>query len=198
MILLNSNKSKDKMKNLIKYGGSIVFFIVLFIAMLSCEKKHEKTKEETTKVEATKEVEFLLVQNADGMTLSDGELRLKNITPTTLYFSDRPDRIVGRVTTQEYIDHWSVGDNNFESDPPNAVISVLNGEEAEDITVVLTNPILEGADLVYNVEVLDGSTNMVGGEVALFIDVIGRPLTPLSVAGVARRTTRRTVRRRMY
>jgi len=63
----------------------------------------------------------------------NGQLRLKNIAPTTLYFSDRPDRIVGRVTTQKYVDYWALGDNSFKSDPPNAVISVLLGEEAEDI-----------------------------------------------------------------
>jgi hypothetical protein len=159
---------------------------------LSCEEKQKQSKEESSS-----EVEFLLVQNADSVVLNNGQLRLKNIAPTTLYFSDRPDRIVGRVTTQEYVDHWAIGDNNFKSDPPNAVISVLLGEEAEDITVVLTEPKLEGADLVYNVEVLDGSKSINGGAVALFIDVVGRPLTPLSVAGVARRTTRRTMRRRM-
>ena len=33
------------------------------------------------------------------------------------------------------------------------------------------------------------------GSSALFIDIVGRPLTPLAVAGVARRATRRTARR---
>ena len=180
-----------KMKNLLKSVSTLLLLVIIATTTLSCKDKQ-------TKEEASNEVQFLLVQNADGMTLSDGQLRLKNIAPTTLYFSDRPDRIVGRVTTQEYVDHWSVGNNNFKADPPNAVISVLDGLEVEDITVVLTEPQLEGADLVYNVEVLNGSTNINGGAVALFIDVVGRPLTPLSVAGVARRTTRRTVRRRMY
>jgi hypothetical protein len=178
------------MKNLLKNASIVILLVIIATASLSCQDK--QTKEETSN-----EVQFLLVQNADGMTLSDGQLRLKNIAPTTLYFSDRPDRIVGRVTTKEYVDHWSVGDNNFKADPPNAVISVISGTEVEDITVVLTEPRLEGADLVYNVNVLDGSTNIVGGETALFIDVVGRPLTPLSVAGVARRSARRTVRRRM-
>ena len=178
------------MKNLFKLSKSITLFIVLTVTMLSCEEKQ-------TKEEATHEVEFLLVQNAEGVSLNNGELRLKNIQPSTLYFSDRPDRIVGRVTTQKYVDHWSVGDNNFSADPPNAVLSVQNGNEIEDITVVLKDPKLEGADLVYNVEILDGSASLTGGAAALFIDVVGRPLTPLSVAGVARRTTRRTVRRRM-
>ena len=180
------------MKHLFNNISTLVLLIFLTASISSCEEKQKQTKEETPK-----EVEFLLVQNADSVMLNDGQLRLKNIAPNTLYFSDRPDRIVGRITTQKYVNHWSVGENNFKSDPPNAVLSVLEGGEVEDITVVLTQPRLEGADLVYNVDVLDGSTSIVGGAAALFIDVVGRPLTPLSVAGVARRTTRRTVRRRM-
>ena len=37
-----------------------------------------------------------------------------------------------------------------------------------------------------------------GGPCSLFVDPVGMPLTPVSVAGVARRTTRRTVRRMAY
>ena len=36
---------------------------------------------------------------------------------------------------------------------------------------------------------------LIGALAALFIDVVGRPLTPLSVAGVSRRTARRVDRR---
>ena len=140
-------------------------------------------------------VEFLFVQNAEGVSLKDGHLRLKGVAPDTLYFSDRPDRIVGRVTTKEYVDHWSVGGNSFADDPPNAVLSIQQEPEPKDIVVVLRSPRLDGADLVYEVEVLDGEKAATGEASALFIDVIGRPLTPLSVAGVRRRTRRRTRRR---
>jgi len=153
---------------------------------------------DSAKDNKTNEVEFLLVQNAEGVILNDGELRLIGVAPTTLYFSDRPDRIVGRVTTEEYVDSWGKGDNSFEQDPPNAVLSILDKPEPQDIAVILYAPRLEGKDLVYNVEVLDGNAAVTGEASALFIDVIGRPLTPLSVAGVARRTTRRTVRRVAY
>jgi hypothetical protein len=64
-----------------------------------------------------------------------------------------------------------------------------------DIKVVLKAPKLEGNDLVYHVEVIDGQNSLIGQENSLFIDIIGRPLTPLSFAGVARRTSRRTARR---
>ena len=140
-------------------------------------------------------VEFLFVQNAEGVSLKDGRLRLKGVAPDTLYFSDRPDRIVGRVTTKEYVDHWSVGGNSFAHDPPNAVLSIQHQPEPQDIVVVLRSPRLDGVDLVYEVEVLDGEKAATGEASALFIDVIGRPLTPLSLAGVRRRTRRRTRRR---
>lgn len=50
---------------------------------------------------------------------------------------------------------------------------------------------MNGADLVFDVAVLEGSLTGAPGPAAVFIDRIGRPLTPLSYAGVARRTVRR-------
>lgn len=91
---------------------------------------------------------------------------------------------------------WSKGDDSFASNPPNATLSILDGDEVEDIVVVLKNPRLKGSRLSYTVSVLDGTLPTSGGAASLFIDVIGRPLTPMSVAGVARRTTRRVIRRR--
>ena len=174
-----------------RYVVKSLIAIMIVIGLTSCSGDSADDNK-------TNGVEFLLVQNAEGVSLNGGELRLIGVAPTTLYFSDRPDRIVGRVTTQEYVDSWGKGDNSFEQDPPNAVLSILDKPEPQDIAVILYAPRLEGEDLVYNVEVLDGNAAVTGEASALFIDVIGRPLTPLSVAGVARRTTRRTVRRMSY
>jgi hypothetical protein len=41
--------------------------------------------------------------------------------------------------------------------------------------------------------VLQGEMPAKGADVSVFIDVIGMPLTPMSYAGVARRTYRRAV-----
>lgn len=49
--------------------------------------------------------------------------------------------------------------------------------------------------LTCTVSVLDGKLPASGDASSLFIDVIGRPLTPVSVAGARRRTRRRVVRR---
>jgi hypothetical protein len=140
-------------------------------------------------------VDYLFVQNAAKVSLKDGVLRMKGVSPDTLYFSDRPERIVGRVATAEFVEHWATGNDSFESDPPNAVLTVLHEPEPQDVVVVLRQPRLEGDDLVYDVEVLDGAKTASGEDSALFIDVIGRPLTPMSFAGVARRQRRRDYRR---
>ena len=79
------------------------------------------------------------------------------------------------------------------ADPPNATLSLLVGDKAVDVVVVLRNPQLKGNEMTYDVRVLQGEVPAKGGPCSLFIDIIGMPLTPLSYAGVARRTTRRMV-----
>jgi hypothetical protein len=49
----------------------------------------------------------------------------------------------------------------------------------------------EGVIRPYTVEILDGEMPASGGLNSLFIDAIGRPLSPVSVCGVRRRERRR-------
>ena len=43
------------------------------------------------------------MQNSKSASLKDGVLTMKGVTADTLYFSDRPERITGRVTTQKFV-----------------------------------------------------------------------------------------------
>ena len=67
------------------------------------------------------------------------------MTPSTLYFSDRPQRAVGHMSTADFVDLWGEGDNSFEEDPPNAVLAFLEpGDQVpEDAVVVINDPRLE-------------------------------------------------------
>ena len=47
---------------------------------------------------------------------------------------------------------------------------------------------LEGDRLTFDVDVLEGDITGGDGPASLFIDLIGRPFTPMSFAGVARRS----------
>jgi hypothetical protein len=95
------------------------------------------------------------------------------------------------------VDLWGEGENSFRSDPPNAVLAFLGEGDAapEDAVVVLRDPELAGGELSYAIEVLEGAVPAESGPVTLFIDPFGRPLSPVSVAGVRRRSRRRTRRR---
>jgi hypothetical protein len=66
-----------------------------------------------------------------------------------------------------------------------------DGEAVRDAVVVLKSPKLEGDRLTFAVQVLEGDLAGADGPASIFIDIIGLPRTPLSFAGVARRTAYR-------
>jgi hypothetical protein len=147
-------------------------------------------------IEELQAEESMFVQTAQRVTSEHGTLTLRGVTPSTLYFSDRPQRVVGQMKTVDFVDLWGVGDNSFETDPPNAVLSFLEpgGDVPEDVVVVIKEPRLENSHLTYSIEVLEGTVPAQAGAVTLFIDPFGRPLSPVSVCGVRRRERRRTRR----
>ena len=141
--------------------------------------------------------ESLFVQTAQSVSTEGDTLTLRGVTPSTLYFSDRPQRVVGHMTTADFVDLWAIGDNSFETDPPNAVLAFLEAgaEVPDDAVVVLKEPNLDGAgDLSYSIDVLEGTVPAHTGPVTLFIDPFGRPLSPVSVCGMRRRERRRVRR----
>jgi hypothetical protein len=78
---------------------------------------------------------------------------------STLYFSDRPQRVVGHLATNDFVDLWDEGDNSFEEDPPNAVLAFREpGDDApEDAVVVIEGLGLENGQLSYSIQTLEGA-----------------------------------------
>src|SRR5260370_11976394 len=136
-------------------------------------------------------VPCLFVMNAHGATLQGQTLTLAGVSPTASVFADRPVRAAGHLPTEALLEEWSTGD--FAKDAPNATVSVLSkdGLSAHDVVVELRTPHLEGDRLTFDVRVLEGDLAGADGPASVFVDIIGMPLTPLSVAGGARRTARR-------
>jgi len=115
--------------------------------------------------------EFLFVQTAKDIAYKDGVLTLQDVSPVTVFFSDRPQRIVGHVRNDLFLKKWAEGSNSFKSDPPNAVLSVLDQKAPPTgAVVVLSNPRLNGNNLAYDVRTLKGSLPATGIDGTLFID----------------------------
>ncbi len=143
--------------------------------------------------EELEDIEALFVQTAASMTSDGGSITLQGLSPSTLYFADRPQREVGHMSTRRFVDLWAAGDNSFEENPPNAVLSFAEAGDRlpEDAVVVIEEPKMDGDSLSYRIKVLDGSVPTATGACALFIDPFGRPLSPVSAAGMHRRARRR-------
>jgi len=135
--------------------------------------------------------QFLFVQTAAGMRYGDGVLTLTDVNPITVLFSDRPERLAGHMATDDFVPFWGEGEDSFESDPPNADLALLEEGKVENVVVTLHEPRLDGGNLSYRVDILEGELPASGGASSLFIDVIGRPLTPVSFGGRRRRVWRR-------
>ncbi|TCL74862.1 hypothetical protein [Rhizobium sp. BK251] len=146
----------------------------------------------TTSTQKSELVPSLIVMNSAGATLSGDTLTLTGISNNSILFADRPVRSAGHALTAHLLEEWAEG-GGFEKDPPNATVSVLNKDasDVEDAVVVLKAPKMEGANLTFKVDVLEGSLSKADGPASIFIDIIGMPRTPLSFAGAARRTAYR-------
>ena len=138
-------------------------------------------------------VPSLFVMNSRGATISGQTMTLTGVMPNAIIFADRPVRAAGHVLTTDLLQEWTAADGSFAKDPPNATVSATSkdGSSLRDAVVELRSPRLEGDRLTFDVRVLEGDLTGADGPAAVFIDIIGMPWTPLSFAGVARRTARR-------
>ncbi len=141
-------------------------------------------------------VELLFVQEAGGVRFADGKLTLTDLNPQTLYFADRPDDIAGFLTYREYVELVYTGPDNFEEEPPNATLLTVDGDRMiETVLELSAKPVMEGDDMVFtSVKLILGEPPAEGVRAVLFIDTVGRPMSPASVAGVHRRHRRRRAR----
>lgn len=133
----------------------------------------------TTASTASESPQLMFVQMADDLKVDAAAktFRLVNVNQQTLYFTDRPQRIAGHLIMADYLKEWTkqAGKDNFGDDPPNAVLSVYEPGKPDNSVVVveITNPTVNGGDLVYSYKIIDGQMPAGGGATSLFIDWIG-------------------------
>ena len=104
-------------------------------------------------------------------------IRLVKVNPQTVYFTDRPVRLAGHIKMSDYLEEWTAqaGKDSFRADPPNATLSTYEPAQADNTLAVvkITDPVVEGADLIYSYKLIEGKLPATGGATALFIDWIG-------------------------
>lgn len=115
---------------------------------------------------------LLFVQRADGGSVSTDAtgaiLTLSGLDPTTTWFTDRPARRAGTMSSESFVAEWAT---HFGADDPNAVVDLAD-PSATDVTVALHPLSIDGASITYRISVVDGSERLPSSmaSVSLFID----------------------------
>ncbi|MDP9490253.1 MAG: hypothetical protein M3P28_08680 [Thermoproteota archaeon] len=90
-------------------------------------------------------------------------------------FSDRPDRIVTSISTDNYIGNWSSGLDSFATNAPNAVLVVDEKEGQKTAIIELFNPVYDEnkKTLKYEISVENTPIDLVDefGRSTLVIDI---------------------------
>jgi hypothetical protein len=162
-----------------------IFVIVLLLASLASPALAEEEA-----------CDMLFVQDAKAMVFDGRLLTLKEANPNIIFFCDRPVRTAGHMTRDAFMKLVSEGENSFADNPPNAAVSIIDakGEVIEVVVTLSKKPLVSGNDMVFPIKLIDGELPNAGETVIMFIDPIGRPMSPTSAAGVHRRHRRRAVR----
>jgi len=97
---------------------------------------------------------FLYVISGESAQFDGDTLTLVD-APSVLYFSDRPRRVTGHMDPAFWVETWDQGPDSFAEIPPNAVL-VGGAPVTHEIVVELLDAAVEGDDLHFRIEVLDG------------------------------------------
>jgi hypothetical protein len=113
---------------------------------------------------------YVHVQTARSLGINlDGRITLRGVAATTLQFSTRPYRLAGAIKTADFISTWDEGDDTFAENPPNALISVADGNDVSNVIVILSDPKLSDGDLSYAIDLSNGSLTPADGPVTAVI-----------------------------
>jgi hypothetical protein len=90
--------------------------------------------------------EWLFVQTASSAELvpqakQDAYTLILRGVEWTILFSDRPMRKSGHESNEQFVKSWTIGENSFASNPPNAELVIFNlGKDPSAVTLELTDP----------------------------------------------------------
>jgi hypothetical protein len=119
-------------------------------------------------------VPSLIVLNLRSGSLEGNKLILKEPAANSIVFADRPVRAAGHTLTSELAP--TIEDSSsFAKDSPNATVSAFSqdGSVIRDAVVTLRTAKLEGDQLSFDIDVLQGDLKGADGPASIFIDRFG-------------------------
>ena len=96
--------------------------------------------------------EWLFVHTAEEAQVTNNTTIVMPVTRDIFAFTDRPYRKHAYMTGQQFASLWAdSGSNSFKTDPPNAVLTWVEGEDVKEAEVVVIGASLDGKSMTYTV-----------------------------------------------
>jgi hypothetical protein len=96
--------------------------------------------------------EWLFVHTAESAKILNTTTIVMPLVDDIFAFTDRPYRKSYHMTGRHYADLWThKGENCFQDDPPNAVLTWVDGGESKEIEVVITHAVLDSTTITYTI-----------------------------------------------
>jgi hypothetical protein len=84
--------------------------------------------------------EWLFVHTAETAEMTSATTLVMPATRDIFAFTDRPNRMHGYMNAHEFVSLWDEGEGDtFKADPPNAVITWVDGDEMKEAEVLITD-----------------------------------------------------------
>ena len=121
----------------------LYLFVVTSIFLSSCSKNCPIPEAQE---------EWLFVHTAESAKILNTTTIVMPLVDDIFAFTDRPYRKSYHMTGRHYADLWiHQGENCFQDDPPNAVLTWVDGGESKEIEVVITHAVLDSTSITYTI-----------------------------------------------
>jgi hypothetical protein len=115
-------------------------------------------------------VEWLFVHTAEEAQVINNTTIVLPVTRDVFAFTDRPYRKHAYMTGEQFASLWAkAGNNGFKTDPPNAVLTWVEGKDVKEAELVITGASFDGNSITYTT---NSHRNTVGTikSVSVFVD----------------------------
>jgi hypothetical protein len=115
--------------------------------------------------------EWLFVHTAEEAQVTNNTTIVMPVTRDIFAFTDRPYRKHAYMTGEQFASLWAdSGSDSFKADPPNAVLTWVEGEDVKEAEVVITGASFDGDSITYTRKYSATIPNGKLKSVSLFVD----------------------------
>jgi hypothetical protein len=115
--------------------------------------------------------EWLFVHTAEEAQVINNTTIVMPVTRDVFAFTDRPYRRHAYMTGEQFASSWPKGgSNSFKTDPPNAVLTWVEGEDVKEAKVVIKDASIDGNSITYTLRYTASIPNRTLKSVSMFVD----------------------------